>query len=113
MNIKAQTFCLKADGAARLMKSLANAHRLMILCRLHEGEASVGDIEKAVPLAQSALSQHLARLRREGIVRTRRQAQTVRYSLVKGPAVAIIRQLYGLYCGSSPNEGKRRKRHDA
>jgi len=101
MNIQSQTFCLKADSAAKLLKSLANAHRLMILCRLHEGEASVTELEAAVPLTQSALSQHLARLRREGIVTTRRQAQTIHYKLAKGPAVALIRQLYALYCGSS------------
>lgn len=111
MNIETKTFCAQAEGAASLMKTLANAHRLMILCRLHEGEASVGEIEETVPLAQSALSQHLARLRREGLVTTRRQAQTIHYRLVKGPAVAIVRQLYMLYCGP-PSLKKRRTLHD-
>lgn len=108
MNIKARSFCLKADQAAKLLKSLGNTHRLMILCRLHEGEASVGELEEAVPLGQSALSQHLARLRREGIVSTRREAQTIHYSLAKGPAVSLIRQLYVLYCGTSPPSRNRK-----
>lgn len=107
MNIKAKNFCLKADQAAKLLKSLGNTHRLMILCRLHEGEASVGEIEDSVPLAQSALSQHLARLRHEGIVTTRREAQTIHYSLAKGPAVALIRQLYALYCSPAPTPKRR------
>jgi len=107
MNMKPATFCLKADKAAKLLKSLANAHRLMILCRLHEGEASVSELEAQIPLAQSALSQHLARLRHEGIVTTRREAQTIYYDLAPGPAVALIRQLYALYCGSSSSPQRR------
>jgi DNA-binding transcriptional ArsR family regulator len=71
----------------------------MILCRLHEGECSVGELERVVNLNQSALSQHLARLRNEGIVTTRREAQTIYYRLENYEAVQIIKQLYQLYCG--------------
>lgn len=105
MNIKTQDFCSKAERAARLMKSLANAHRLVILCRLHEGECAVGTLEKMLRINQSALSQHLARLRRDKIVTTRRDAQTIYYRLADTHADKIIRQLYSLYCQSTASAG--------
>ena len=72
----------RATEAARLLKLLANENRLLILCRLvAERELSVGDIADAVGLSQSALSQHLARMREEGLVATRREAQTVLYRI--------------------------------
>jgi len=98
MNTK--SFCAKAAHAADLLKSLSNAHRLMVLCRLHEGECSVGTLESIVPIHQSALSQHLARLRREGIVSTRRESQTIYYSLADRRTARLIKELYALYCGS-------------
>lgn len=70
-----------AGEAARFLKALANDNRLMILCTLSEEELSVGQIQERVPLSQSALSQHLAVLRREGMVETRREAQTIYYRL--------------------------------
>lgn len=99
MNIEAQKFKAKAQKAAGLLKSLGNAHRLMILCRLHQGECSVGALEQTVPLTQSALSQHLAKLRAEGIVTTRRESQTIYYRLAHHEARQMIKQLYTLYCG--------------
>jgi DNA-binding transcriptional ArsR family regulator len=75
--------------ASRLLKALSNEKRLLILAALHKGEKSVGALEEFVSLSQSALSQHLARLRRDGIVKTRRDAQTIYYS-IKDPAVALI-----------------------
>jgi ArsR family transcriptional regulator, virulence genes transcriptional regulator len=102
MNIKTKEFCTRAGHAAALMKSLANAHRLMILCRLHEGECSVGTLEKLIKINQSALSQHLARLRRDRIVKTRREAQTIYYRLADGQAARIIEQLYVLFCHTKP-----------
>ena len=71
----------RAHEASELLKALGNAHRLMILCQLVEGEKSVGELVRSIGLSQSALSQHLARLRRDGIVNTRRSAQTIYYSL--------------------------------
>lgn len=68
-------------NAASLLKALSNEKRLKILCVLYEGEHSVGALEDQVHLSQSALSQHLARLRRDGLVNTRRDAQTIYYSL--------------------------------
>ena len=75
---------LHASDAAGLMKALGNESRLMILCVLAEGERSVSDLNTIVPLSQSALSQQLARLRQQGLVKTRRESQTIFYSLADG-----------------------------
>jgi ArsR family transcriptional regulator, virulence genes transcriptional regulator len=87
-----------AGDAARLLKALSNEKRLMILCLLVETERSVGEINARVELSQSALSQHPAVLREEGLVQTRREAQTIRYSLADGPAKRIIATLHSIYC---------------
>ena len=89
-----------APDAAGLMKALGNESRLMILCTLAEGERSVGDLNAMIPLSQSALSQQLARLRGQGIVKTRRESQTIYYSLAEGPADRVIRLLHDIYCGT-------------
>lgn len=83
---------------AGLMKILANSHRLLILCELHKGERNVGDLQRAVGLGQSALSQHLARLRKEDLVKIRREAQTVYYSLTDPKVREVMALLYRLYC---------------
>lgn len=90
-----------AHDAAQLLKTLANENRLLILCKLAEGELSVGELNARVPLSQSALSQHLSVLRREGLVSTRREAQTIYYSLAGGPAMDVINTLHGIYCCES------------
>lgn len=92
-----------ADEAARLLKALSNRSRLMVLCSLAQGERTVGQINERVPLSQSALSQHLAVLRRDGLVHTRRSAQTIYYSLAAGPAGRIIETLHDIFCG--PDSG--------
>ncbi len=89
-----------ASEATRLLKALANESRLMILCKLAEGELSVGELNSHVPLSQSALSQHLALLRRDGLVQTRREAQTIYYTLVDGPAAQVIDLMHSIYCPS-------------
>jgi DNA-binding transcriptional ArsR family regulator len=88
-----------ASDAAGLMKALGNESRLMILCILAEGERSVGELNEMVPLSQSALSQQLARLRQQGLVGTRRESQTIYYSLASGPADRVINLLHEIYCG--------------
>ncbi len=88
-----------ASDAAGLMKALGNESRLMILCVLAEGERSVSDLNTIVPLSQSALSQQLARLRQQGLVKTRRESQTIFYSLSDGPADRVITLLHEIYCG--------------
>jgi ArsR family transcriptional regulator, virulence genes transcriptional regulator len=84
--------------AARLLRALANEQRLLILCALAEGEATVAGLNTAVELSQSALSQHLAVLRTGGIVDTRREGQQIYYSLKAGPAKLVMQQLYDIYC---------------
>lgn len=89
-----------AGDAADLMKALGSESRLMILCMLADGERSVGDLNEIIPLSQSALSQQLARLRAQGLVKTRRESQTIYYSLAEGPADRVIRLLHDIYCGA-------------
>jgi DNA-binding transcriptional ArsR family regulator len=96
-----------SDDAAQLLKVLANDKRLMILCLLADGEHSVGELNALLELSQSALSQHLAVLREHALVETRRDAQTIYYSLVPGPAFQVIQTLHGIYC--APGRGKKRK----
>ena len=87
-----------AGKAVRLLKSLANESRLMIVCVLAEGEISVGQLNQRIDLSQSALSQHLAILREKGIVKTRRESQTIYYSLSDSPAIGVIQTLHDIYC---------------
>lgn len=87
-----------AADAAGLMKALGNESRLMILCMLAEAERSVGELNTLIPLSQSALSQQLARLREQGLVQTRRESQTIYYSLSDGPADKVIQVLHSIYC---------------
>jgi len=86
------------DVAVNLLKALSNERRLMIICALYNAEKSVGELEEIVGLSQSALSQHLARLRRDGLVNTRRHAQTIYYSMNDKATAAILRCLYDIYC---------------
>ena len=95
----------KAELASRLLKSLANERRLLILGHLIQGEKSVGELEKLVGLSQSALSQHLARLRKEALVTTRREAQTIFYSVASNEARAVLATLYELFCAEEPANG--------
>jgi DNA-binding transcriptional ArsR family regulator len=91
-----------AATAARLMRSLANPHRLLVLCVLSEGELSVSELNRRIALSQSALSQHLAVLRREKLVRTRRESQTIYYSVADGAAMDIVHLLHDKYCCTPP-----------
>jgi DNA-binding transcriptional ArsR family regulator len=92
----------RAEQATELLKAMAHPQRLRVLCLLVEGERSVGEINRDIELSQSALSQHLARLREEGLVQTRKEAQTVFYSVAPGPALEVIRTLHDVYCPSAP-----------
>ena len=96
MDIKAVEENLEA--ATKMLKALSNERRLLIVCILHMGEQSVGALEEMIGLSQSALSQHLARLRRDGLVKTRRDAQTIYYSLSSGEAERILACLHDIYC---------------
>lgn len=99
-----------AGDAERLLRALANRHRLMLLCALVDGELSVGALNERVNLSQSALSQHLAVLREDGLVETRREAQTIYYSVPDGPALQIVSVLHANFCCAAPTKAAPRKR---
>jgi DNA-binding transcriptional ArsR family regulator len=89
----------RAGEAARLLRLLGNERRLLLLCLLAgEGEMPVGALAEAVGLSQSALSQHLARLREDGLVAPRREGATIHYRLDDPKAAAVLRLLHDLYC---------------
>jgi ArsR family transcriptional regulator, virulence genes transcriptional regulator len=94
-----KTLSRKADEAADLLRAMAHGARLRVLCELAGGERSAGELVEASGLGQSALSQHLARLRADGLVTTRRDAQTIYYSLADARVRRLIGLLYELYCG--------------
>ncbi len=87
-----------AGRAAALLRSLANERRLMILCQLVDGEMSVGALQERIGLSQSALSQHLALLREEGIVATRRERQSIFYRIADPAALRVLETLAELFC---------------
>ena len=88
----------KAEEAEAFLKTIANAQRLMILCELLNGEACVTDLQNAVGASQSSMSQHLARLRKDALVKTRRESQTIYYSLADERAQRMIALLHELFC---------------
>ena len=88
-----------AHKASDLLGAMANTSRLMILCRLADGEKSVSELQPMIGLSQSALSQHLAVLRRRHLVRTRRDGQSIYYSLASGQAASVINTLHEQFCG--------------
>ncbi len=93
------TFETKADEVAQILKAIGNARRLMVLCRLAEhGERTVGDLAGDVDLSQSALSQHLTRMRDEHLVTFRRESQTLWYRIADPRIEALLGTLYRLYC---------------
>lgn len=96
---KSQPLEARAGEAAQLLKLLANDHRLIILCRLGEREMSVSELLEHVNLAQSALSQHLAKLRAEKLVATRRDGQMIYYRLASPAAAKLVGALCDLYGG--------------
>ena len=87
-----------ADRAAEFLKSLGNRHRLLILCQLLDTERSVTDLAQFLEIRDSTVSQHLALLRREGLVKARRDGQTIWYSLNSDPAREILAVLYRCFC---------------
>jgi DNA-binding transcriptional ArsR family regulator len=95
-----------AAQAAELLKALAHPARLLVLCQLVEGEHSVGELQPITGLSMSALSQHLAVLRAMSLVGTRRDAQTIYYSLADGPAVGVLDALHAAYCATQPRGGR-------
>ncbi len=105
MVIDSDALSAAADEASELLKSLANRNRLLILCRLMEGECSVGQLADHLALRDSTVSQHLALLRKDGLVRGRRDGQTIWYSVASEPARRVLGALYGIYCALPGDEG--------
>ena len=101
MEIRSQdieTMKKRAGEAARFLKQLASPVRLLILCNLVEGEKCVGELEQEIGVSQSALSQHLARLRNESLVQTRREGVMVYYSIQDTRVAKVLELLHGMYC---------------
>ncbi|WP_245893366.1 ArsR/SmtB family transcription factor [Devosia naphthalenivorans] len=88
----------RAEEAAQLLTAMANPKRLLILCNLLEQERSVSELSKIVGLEQSPLSQHLSKLRALGLVKTRRDGQTIFYRLASEPVTRVLSTLYDIYC---------------
>jgi len=93
-----------ASHACELLKAMANEWRLMILCQLADGEKTVSELQNVLGLSQSALSQHLAILRREKIVRARKHAQSVSYSLIGDEATKVMETLHDVFCGAADSQ---------
>jgi len=102
-----------ADQASNLLKALANRHRLMIVCQLIEKRRSVGELAALLKIRDSTVSQHLALLRRDGLVTARRDGQTIWYSIGSAPARELVRTLYRVYCAPTavcaPKPSRRQK----
>ena len=93
--------------ASSLLKAMSNEHRLLILCNLVEGEKTVRELEELVGLRQTTLSQHLARLRYEGLVTTRRSAQNIYYSISSNEGNQLLGAIHGMFCNRENSQNAR------
>lgn len=98
MKMNIEKMEVSADMASDLLKALANKHRLMLVCQLIDGERPVGELARALELRDSTVSQHLALLRKDGIVRARRDGQSIYYSIGSPAAHAVLEVLYEHFC---------------
>jgi DNA-binding transcriptional ArsR family regulator len=89
-----------AAEAEAFLRSLASRHRLMVLCSLLDGEVSAGELGRRLGLTQSNLSRHLAMLREEGLVATRREGTTIHYRIASERVRPILAELYRLFCAA-------------
>jgi len=96
--IEIKDMLARANEASVFLKALSNENRLIILCNLLQDELSVGALNERVLLSQSALSQHLAVLRKDGLVTTRRDSQTIFYSIADPRVKELIQTLHDLFC---------------
>ncbi len=102
MNVSPTNMLVAAEQASDLLKSLANRHRLLIVCQLIQAERSVGDLAGFLGIRDSTVSQHLALLRKDGIVAGRRDGQTIWYSIASAPAREVADTLNRIYCAAVP-----------
>lgn len=105
-NVKIEDMFEAVDRATDLLKSLASRNRLLLLCHLVGGEKSVGDLARLIGARDTAVSQQLALLRKDGLVRTRRDAQTIYYSLASAEAAKVIETLHGVFCAEVPADAR-------
>ena len=98
MKIQVSNMLAAADEASDLLKALGNRHRLIIICQLSEKERSVGELAELLNIRNSTVSQHLALLRKDGLVTARRDGQTIWYSISSAPARELVGALYRAYC---------------
>jgi ArsR family transcriptional regulator, virulence genes transcriptional regulator len=101
MKIDVSRMTAAADDASALLKAMANRHRLIIICQLAEQERSVGELAELLNIRESNVSQHLALLRKDGVLTARRDGQTIWYSIGSPQARELVRALYRLYCSSA------------
>lgn len=101
------TMQTRAEEAAEFLRSMASPHRLMILCNLLDGELTVGGLAARLGVGQTVASQHLARLRAEGLVATRRDGTSIHYRLASPRAAAFVETIYRLFC--APMAGHRKE----
>jgi DNA-binding transcriptional ArsR family regulator len=99
-----------ARAASSFLKTVANEHRLLILCHLARGEMRVGDLEERLGMRQPHLSQHLARLRRDGLVRMRRSGREIFYTIGSLEALRVIGLLYEMFCADGTSDRTRSER---
>ncbi len=102
MNIEPERMAAAAGQASELLRSLGNPHRLMLLCQMIERERTVGELAASLGIRESTASQHLALLRREGLVRARRDGQAMWYSIASRPAQRVMMTLFELFCAPDP-----------
>jgi DNA-binding transcriptional ArsR family regulator len=102
MKIQGNDMLAAADEASGLLKALANRHRLIVICQLIEKERSVGELAALLKIRNSTVSQHLALLRKDGLVTARRDGQTIWYSIGSAEARELVRTLYRIYCARTP-----------
>ena len=102
--IDPQKLVENAERASMLLKTMSHPSRLMVLCHLMNGEHPVSALNQAIPLSQSALSQHLAGLRQAGLVDTRRESQAIYYRLTSTAVSGILEALYRIYCDPNNEE---------
>src|SRR5512140_1789 len=113
VNFDITRFEASAAEAAKLLRAIGNERRLMILCQLTEGERSVGELLPLLGLSQSALSQHLAVLREEGVVATRRDGQSIWYRIADPAAMRVVATLAEIFCPPKVEKTDGRQPHVA
>ena len=113
MKIQIEDLLTAADEASALLKALSNRHRLVIICQLIEKERSVGELAELLRIRDSTVSQHLALLRKDGLVTARRDGQTIWYAIGSKPARELVRTLYRTYCGAARTRERRAARQAA